>query len=73
MIYLIKRRRYEEWNPDEALAMVVRAESSKQARILASKLCGDEGASVWLSASESSCTLVTNGRGTVLVRDFWEG
>jgi hypothetical protein len=65
------------WTPwyDKAFGFVVRADDEKQARELASKEAGDEGAKAWLNPQQSLCEIVGDAVGNgeeaqVLLRDF---
>lgn len=63
----------EPWKPwhDKVYGFVVRAETEKEARKLASNLCGDEGEDAWLSDKFSTCEeLTTAGNPRVIMIDF---
>lgn len=61
----------KEWTPwyDKTFGVVVRADTIKLARELASKVAGDEGKEVWLDNKKTTCRkLSPEGRpGVVLV------
>lgn len=54
-------------------AIVVRAETPKKTRMLASKYCGNEGPELWLDPKQSKCTrLQEHGPATIIIRDVRE-
>jgi hypothetical protein len=69
----------DPWTPwyDTAHGFVVRAESERNARILANRLAGDEASlypDVWLDPEFTSCRLLTGvGEEEVVMRDFRAG
>ncbi len=72
MIFLLKR--LESAGYDEAVAFVVRAPSEPEARRLASPGAGDEGATVWIRETLSTCEAIeVAGASEVLLRDFCAG
>lgn len=72
-----KRREMEvkRWSWDCAYGFVVRAESEREARELASKECGDEGPDSWTDSCFSSCEVISasDGDAEVLMTDFLAG
>lgn len=58
---------------DCAHGFVVVAKSYKQARELASKDAGDEGAKTWLDPKTSTCTLLTPTTPGIILKDFNAG
>lgn len=66
-------RPINKWEPwyDKAFAFVVRAESEDDARAIAAKNCGDEGAGSWTNSLRTSCdVLVADGPAEMIVRDY---
>lgn len=50
---------------------VIRADDEAEARLMASKASGDEGADVWLSRAESHCEeLLQSGEPGIILTDF---
>lgn len=65
-----------DWKPpwDKAFGFVVRAKSEHDARLLASKQCGDEREIAWTKCSLSSCVVLSqDGECGVIIRDFCAG
>ena len=63
----------KEFNPwfDKSFGHVVRAENEERARLLASEKKGDEGKSVWLDDTKTSCIhLKVNGVEEHIISDF---
>ena len=71
-LYLLKRVGSTTW--DELCGCVVRANDIPEARTLASKSHGDEGAEYWLSPTQTTCEeLTVDGPAGVLLTDFQAG
>lgn len=73
-LYILKPKfppkKWEPWY-DKAFGFVVRAECETDARIIASKQAGDEGADAWISSKHSSCFELTHeGSAEIIMRDF---
>ena len=65
-------RRSADW--DEAAGFVVRADSKKAARKIASSQCGNEGPEAWMDAKQVSCReLKQEGELEMILRDFLHG
>ena len=63
-------RQWEPWY-DKMFGVVVRAPTREEARRLASKEAGDEGAAAWTDSSESTCEeLAPEGPEGVIIKDF---
>lgn len=74
MMKLFKLERIDGVSHDEAFGFVVRAENESSARIIVSLQCGDEGSSVWLDSSMTSCEeLKKTGKSEVILRDYNAG
>lgn len=61
------------WKPryDTMDCIIVRAVSEQEARNIAADNCGDEGKSVWLDKTLTSCTEITGeGQSGVVLRSF---
>jgi hypothetical protein len=61
------------WDPwyDKCFGMVIRAESEKLARSLASRHCGAEGSEPWQNPTQSSCEIIDReGPEVVLISDI---
>jgi len=68
-LYILQRQA----SYDELRGVVVRAESSRQARRLASSYRGDEGEDVWMDKNQTTCRQVKNdGKPEVILCDFYE-
>ena len=74
VLYLLERKDDDAVRYDEALGLVIRAQSVDQARDLASKNCGDEGPAVWLDANLTTCRkLLESGKSKVILRAMRAG
>lgn len=73
MLWLLKAK--ENNGYDVADGFVIRADTPKQARKLASKECGGEGKEIWLRAKHSICRGIEScsGRHKVILIDFKAG
>ena len=63
----------KEFTPwyDKSFAHIVRAKTETNARLLASKEAGDEGADVWLHVKKTSCEILKkNGDEEAIICDF---
>jgi hypothetical protein len=63
-----------EWKPwyDKCFGVVVRAETSGDAREIAADGCSDEGRDAWLLAENSTCReLTADGGQGVVIEDVW--
>lgn len=63
----------DPWEPwyDKVFGFVVRAESENDARIFASRDCGDEREDVWLDHKYSTCEELTSaGNVGVIIRAY---
>jgi hypothetical protein len=74
-LWLVTRSDYDNGHVyDCADAFVIRAESSDDARMIASKNCGVEGGSVWLRDDKSICEeLLQSGKPGLILTDFHAG
>jgi hypothetical protein len=71
-LWLIEQSAQVDW--DEAVGFVIRAESEVEARKMASKEAGDEGAVTWLDIAHSNCVeLNSKGEGAIILRAFKAG
>ena len=64
---------HPKWEPwyDKAFGFVVRAESEREARLLASNGAGDEGQDAWIDAEASTCVeLTADGEAGMIMQDF---
>ena len=69
-LYFLSR---DKGSYDELHAVVVRAKSEKEARVLASTYRGDEGFETWLDEKRSTCEkLQVRGKNQVICADFHE-
>lgn len=63
----------DPWEPwyNKAFGFVVRANTEKEARKLASKECGEEKTEAWLNPEYSTCVeLLQEGESMIILRDF---
>ena len=67
-----------DYTYDEAMSFVVCADNREEARRVASKNHGDEGAEVWLSDRKTYCWLLgipsprySKRKAYIVVKDFW--
>ena len=59
---------------DVVEGFVIRAETERNARKMASKACGDEGPGLWKLKTLSTCVeLTSNGPEEIIVRNFNSG
>lgn len=71
-LYILKQRKDVDY--DETGAVVVRANSPRTARAIASQVKGDEGSDAWLDPKRTSCSeLRADGPAAVVCRDFRAG
>lgn len=73
MLYLLKRT---DGTWDENAGFVIRADSAREARTMASKVKGDEnvyGFSPWLDYKQSRCSVLkVDGPNKIILTDFHE-
>lgn len=76
ILYLLERSRISAAGYDEAMGFVVAASNPDEARELASKQAGDEGAAAWLAPSLTTCREIGSGEtqtSGVILRSFNAG
>lgn len=73
-LYILRPVKDDElWYPwyDKSFGFIVCAESPKQARLLASTKCGEEGEEAWLDAAHSICSQLKPSKKTgIVMQDF---
>ena len=75
-IWHLSRHEDADWDYDEVISWVIIASSEDQARGLAARNPGDEGAGFWLDPSVTVCKLIGAALGTpsgVVVRSYHAG